>query len=386
MKDAAESYGYLVAGSNNSRNGAWEQERDAAQEMWDDTHRWLSIDDKRVYFAGLSGGARVAAQVAEICKCAHGVFLNSAGFPSSLPPSRQGMFPVFAMAGTFDFNYGELSQLDEQLETLGYRHFFQRFDGRHQWAPAPVWQQAFAWSALLEMKDKLREVDAALVAAERDRAIERLHEREQAGEVYFAWGEVRSMIAVLEGLADTDVLKDRLAKLANDPAVRAGAKQEKDDIERQSALESDILGRIQGLRDRSGDGSAVMDEASARIRDLREAVHKEKRAERVRVLRRALGGVFVSTMETGDSILDKGDARTAARYFEFGSVAMPESTWPHFSLARCHAVLGKRKAALLDLKNAREAGATAAEVQEFVRSVPQLAAITDNLEYQKLLQ
>lgn len=385
MKDAAERYGYLLAGSNNSRNGSWELEREAAQEMLNDTHRWLSVDDRRMYFAGLSGGARVAAQVAQICKCAHGVFLNGAGFPLDSPPSRQAMFSVFTTAGIFDFNYGELTQLDEQLETLGWRHFFQRFDGRHQWAPARIWQQALGWSTLLEMKDKLRAVDPTVIAAERARAVERLHEREQAGEALFAWEELRSMTAPLEGLTDTAALKDELAKLAIDPAVRAGAKQEKADIRRQSALESEILGRIQGIREGGGDQSAIAQEASDRIRALREDVHKEKRPERVRVLRRALGGVFVSTIETGESILDRGDAHTAARYFDLGAVAIPESSWPHFGLAKCHAILGDRKAALRDLKNAREAGATPAELQNFVRSVPQLSTLSDNPEYQKLL-
>jgi len=72
------------------------------------------------------------------------------------------------------------------------------------------------------MKDKLREVDPALVVAERARALDRLHEREQAGEGYFAFGELRSIIAALDGLADTTELKDRLAKLANDPACEQG--------------------------------------------------------------------------------------------------------------------------------------------------------------------
>ena len=47
MKDAAERYGYIVLGSNNSRNGSWKVESEAAQAMWDDTHARLAIDDRR---------------------------------------------------------------------------------------------------------------------------------------------------------------------------------------------------------------------------------------------------------------------------------------------------------------------------------------------------
>src|SRR5271169_1450030 len=56
MKDAAERYGYIVAGSNNSQNGPWKASAEAAQAMVQDTRARLEIDDQRIYFAGLSGG------------------------------------------------------------------------------------------------------------------------------------------------------------------------------------------------------------------------------------------------------------------------------------------------------------------------------------------
>ncbi len=156
-----ERYGYVVAASNNSRNGPWKVSHDAASEMWADTHRRLSLDDRRVYFAGFSGGARVSAGMAQRCGCARAVFLSGAGFSSGAPPSPQDKFAVFAMAGLADYNYGELLQLDADLDRLGHRHFLRRFDGEHTWAPTAVWDDAFAWSTLLEMKDGLRSRDDA---------------------------------------------------------------------------------------------------------------------------------------------------------------------------------------------------------------------------------
>jgi poly(3-hydroxybutyrate) depolymerase len=226
MKEAAESYGYLLAGSNNSHNGSWNVARDAAQEMWSDTHRFLSIDDRRVYFAGLSGGARVSAQLAQSCNCAHGVFLNSAGFLASSPSTRlpKPAFAVFLMAGMTDFNYGELAELDAQLESLGVRHFLQRFDGGHAWAPATVWQEALAWSAMLEMQDNLRDRDPGVISTEFARATSRLRQREDAGDLYFAMGEYRGVAAAFDGLADTSALKQQLSVLVASPAVQEGAK------------------------------------------------------------------------------------------------------------------------------------------------------------------
>ena len=73
MKEAAEQYGYIVAASNNSKNGPWKLADDAVSAMWGDTHVRLAIDDRRVYAAGFSGGARVASRLAQVL---HGSAVN----------------------------------------------------------------------------------------------------------------------------------------------------------------------------------------------------------------------------------------------------------------------------------------------------------------------
>jgi hypothetical protein len=385
MKEAAGTYGYLLAGSNNSRNGPWQIEQEAAREMWSDTHESLAIDDRRIYFAGLSGGARLSARLAQLCNCAHGVFLNSAGFSASSPLAQKPPFAIFATAGMTDFNYAELTELDAQLESLGARHFFRRFDGGHAWAPATVWQEALAWSALLEMRDNLRDKDRTFISAEFTHATYRLHQREQAGELYFALGEYRAVAATFDGLADTSELKKRTTALAESPAVREGAKQEKAAIEKERSLEADIFRIMQPLRDSGADRTSALADASARIHQLREDSLKERRPEPRRISQRVLGEVFVMAMETGGQLLEAGQSHTAETYFELGAVAHPDSPWPFLSLAKCHAIMGDKKAALRDLKHAREAGSTVAELAEVVKANPKLAPLLDTPEYRKLV-
>ncbi len=57
---AAEKAGFLLAGSNNSRNGPIAPSREAIGLMVADTHERYAIDDTRIYAGGLSGGARLA--------------------------------------------------------------------------------------------------------------------------------------------------------------------------------------------------------------------------------------------------------------------------------------------------------------------------------------
>jgi poly(3-hydroxybutyrate) depolymerase len=111
---AAEKYGYIIAGSNNSRNGPWDISRAAAQAMWSDVLHRFNIDPRRIYAAGHSGGARVAMSIAvdyghEVKypgKIA-GVFASSAFYPDDQPLASLA-FPVFGTAGTEDFNNLEM--------------------------------------------------------------------------------------------------------------------------------------------------------------------------------------------------------------------------------------------------------------------------------------
>jgi len=68
FKQAAERYGYIVCGSNNSRNGPMAVSADAAYAMLGDVVNRFPIDEKRVYLTGFSGGARVATTIAMLLK------------------------------------------------------------------------------------------------------------------------------------------------------------------------------------------------------------------------------------------------------------------------------------------------------------------------------
>jgi poly(3-hydroxybutyrate) depolymerase len=74
---AAEKYGYIVAGSNNSRNGSTETGH-AAATMGNDVFLRFNVDPKRIYTAGMSGGAWVAFSVAFSSMKIAGVFASSA--------------------------------------------------------------------------------------------------------------------------------------------------------------------------------------------------------------------------------------------------------------------------------------------------------------------
>ena len=100
--EAAEKYGFIVVGSNNSRN--FQDPSAAIRTLWADVKQRYAIDPRRIYTAGLSGGARVASSVALACKyCIAGVIANGAGLPSGATTPGSEVADWFLVAGTTDF-------------------------------------------------------------------------------------------------------------------------------------------------------------------------------------------------------------------------------------------------------------------------------------------
>lgn len=413
MKDAAERYGYIVVGSNNSKNGSWKIEGDAAQAMWDDTHARLAIDDRRIYFAGFSGGARVAVVLAQRCKCAAGVLLNGAGFGGK-PPSRDNSFAVFAAVGTYDFNYPELSDLDDKLEQAGFPHALRHFDGTHQWAPANVMDEAFAWFQLIAMKQNRAARDEAFITQEKSEAIARAKALEQSGQMYEVWREYRQAAATFAGLTDTASLQQAAASLAQQKAVREGAKREAQEFQEQNQLTSKIYSGLVALRgnpvapsespqqnsqstgapqprsglatphDNPSNSADIFHQVQQQIIDLRQRSASEKKEDKVRVYRRALFGVYVGCGESGDEAVTAKNYALAKDYYLLATDAYPDSSGALVELATAQALGGDRKAALETLRRAREKSKDLAAFSAWLNDEPAFAKLRDDPQFRAL--
>jgi predicted esterase len=410
MQDAAERFGYIVVGSNNSRNGSWKVETDAAQAMWNDTHSRFAIDDRRIYFAGFSGGARVAAGLAQSCKCAAGVLLSGAGFPG-VPPSRDVVFPVYAAVGVYDFNYPELSDLDEKLEAAGFPHVLRHFDGPHQWAPAEVMNEAFAWFELMAMKQSREPRDENFIASQQKETLARAQALERPGDSYEAWREYRYAAATFDGLADTAAFRQSGASLAQQKAVLDGQKREKEEAKEQAQLVAGIeagmmsLGRATAnatdapsqLAQQRGAAapsagqsndesrSDIFHETEQQIVSLRSHTASEKNQDRLRVDRRALMGVFIAAAEFGDESLDVKNFDLARDYYQLAVDANPASLGALKELAKAQALCNDRKGSLKTLRQAKEEAKDATSFSTWLNDEPAFAKLRQDPQFRALL-
>jgi tetratricopeptide (TPR) repeat protein len=143
--EAAERAGFIVAGSNTSRNGPIQPVVEAINSLITDTHQRFAIDQSRLYAAGFSGGSRVALSWAQNGRIA-GVVACGASFGARGIPEKVS-FQLYLAAGIDDFNHDELWETSRTLAQRGTLHRFIEFDGAHEWLPATLATDALEFFA-----------------------------------------------------------------------------------------------------------------------------------------------------------------------------------------------------------------------------------------------
>lgn len=237
---AAERYGYVVVASNNSRNNSWESSNKALTAMANDIFKRFPIGEGRFYLTGMSGGSRVALQVALATGKINGVIASSAGYPDS--QTRKSLtFPVFGTAGTEDFNYVEMKLLGRELKTP---HRIVIFEGGHQLPPPPVAMQAIEWLELQAMAAGKRAKDVELIDRLYSESLMRAEAQPSPADRAAA---LDGVVTDFKGLRDTASLAARVADLMKDKDIKKALSQAEKSDYAEARLLNELIELEQGL-------------------------------------------------------------------------------------------------------------------------------------------
>ncbi len=280
---AAEKYGYIVAGSNNSRNGGWQVSMAAVAAITRDVSARFNISGKREYVAGMSGGARVAMGVALSSPQVAGVFASSAGYPDGHSRSELS-FPVFETAGTEDFNRLEMREMDRALKSP---HRLAIFEGGHVWLPPAVAMQAVEWMEIEAMKSGRKPKDQAeidAIFASRVAAADMAHD--DASSLAAASGIAEDFT----GLEDVSRFTARAAQLRNSRAVRDELKREAD-LDTQEEQWGQVVRGEETLLSDPAQRATALKQLRERWKKLSEMANAAEDTPNRRMARRVLGGL-----------------------------------------------------------------------------------------------
>ncbi len=282
---AAEQYGYIVAASNNSRNGPYAASIEAAQAMTKDVSRRFAIEPKWVYVTGMSGGARVATGIALAGNGISGVIASSAGYPDSKPRSSVP-FAVYSTAGSEDFNYLEMRLLDRKLTSP---HFLAVFQGGHTLPPDDVAFDALEWLELQAMQSGRRGRDDALAARILEKRRARIAASTSVTETVYL---LRALVSDFKGLLDVSAEISRLDQMSRQSDVKKALKRERDadDAEGQALTEIFELEARLGGDDRDVTRIALRDRLEKLSRKAAEEADTPERSQARRTLRSITAG------------------------------------------------------------------------------------------------
>lgn len=227
FREAAERFGWIIAASENSRNGPWEPTLRAVNAMWPALLGGYAVDARRVYTAGHSGGATVAWLVAQQTGQIAGVIASGQPNPESLGTRGKGKGVAwFGSAGHSDFNFLQVKSIDAALADSPSPHRVEFFDGGHQWPPSDITFRALGWMEVVAMKEgrRPRDLDLAKTILADDMA--RARGLEDRGLLTEAWRSYGTIAATFTGLIDVGEAERRLHAIESDGRFKNARKVE----------------------------------------------------------------------------------------------------------------------------------------------------------------
>ena len=382
-REIAEKYGYILAGSNNSRNFSPAESERGTGAMWNDTHARFSIDGRRTYATGFSGGARAAGALAMRCtQCRiSGVIAHGAGYPARASVTADDRLLYFFSVGNRDFNWPEVISIRRQREELGLPYRARVFEGSHRWAPAEIFEDAVEWLQLKAMQSAVIPQDASFLSQLFERTQQQAAEAARHGDVIAELSAYRSLVSDFSGLKDVGEFQKKLAAVKSSADLKRALKKEQDEISLQESLVQETSQKLSALGGDAEEELNLRDEISRNMNRLRDQSEHAKNDDQRNLFARAFNALWAEGIETGQAALESHHFLVAQTYFELMS-ELSEEAWPSLLLAETRTAMGNHKQAVKDLREAVRRGLKNAAALEEDKNLQPLRSDPD---FRKLL-
>ncbi|MBN2346451.1 MAG: hypothetical protein JXO51_08660 [Candidatus Aminicenantes bacterium] len=358
FRDAAEERGWIVVGSNNSRNGPFEPNIKAAQIIWDELGG-MAVDERRVYTAGFSGGAQMALLPAASPDCRlAGVLACSNKLPDGISPAQLHRGTVyFTVVGIHDFNYWPVMDLSDQLRAYGLISEHATFAGPHAWPPADLLRQALEWFDVQASRNLARPRDEELAKRVRERSQAGIRQLEKEGLLADALEAWERLSLAWRGMGEVPEAEARIRALRDSPPLRKA--QNARAARRRREMEGlDRLVRQWARLWRAEDNALPQSQriAALGIRSLRRSAAKKKGTAEGDSAQRLLGHLLAQAQGRGYDALGAGRWDDAVFCFAVAAEILPGHPLALYNLACANCRAGERHKALQYLQQAVDAG------------------------------
>ena len=382
--EAARKYGFLLACSNNSRNGPIGDNFTAAASMLQDVEERFNVDVKRIYTAGFSGGSRFAMSLAAKEKTIAGVIGCGAGLPNdrNLFPTKNSDFLYYGLAGTHDMNYLEMHELPDYLnKQTRVISYFRTFSGGHQWPGSDLIIDAVEWIVMQTMNRKIIPMDQAFLTVSENKTQTLINSQLSAGNQSDAMMYMKFAERDFNGTPFAARMTQELTGFEKSSEYRKAIRKWNSMVETEQSKKEKYVNYL-GEIINSG---SVPDSASTwwanetfsltRLRD-------KGSSENSQMAYRLLNFISILCSEQGTSLYRNRFFIQAAFLFKICTSSDSENPNNYYNLARSLAGLGKSKESVEALSAAVNHGFNS---RKMVESDPAFVKVSNDARYKTIL-
>ncbi len=390
FKYAAEKYGYIIACSNNSRNGPIEYVLESARSMIDDALTRFTVDKARIYSGGFSGGARSAITLSVLYKEFVGVVGCGAGMDPGTPfhqPTKNSDFDYVSIVGNQDMNFLELHKLKTHLTSMGINNRLLKFDGTHEWPDSLQIIEAFSWLQVFGMNRNLIKKDEGQVDElfqQFNLQVEQLIQEEQLIDAV-------DLIDQIEKSFDSQPQIHMLISKKEEILSSKQYKKEVKSVQKVFSVEEELIGRYQLelLKLRStrlqpqypNDTTTKQKSWWLNQIDIMKSNSKSKKPLYSAMYSRISNLLFGMMAETTVNLERENDIELAIETNDILIHSSPEPVWPLINMARLYAKKGDYQLSLSFLEKANEIGIP---VDMDLNKIEEFELLKETEEFQKI--
>ncbi len=347
FKEQAEKYGYILVGSNVSKNGmSWDATAAHYDLLLADILERFGIDKSRINTCGFSGGSRVASTLAITKGGIAGVIGCSAGFPP-VKDAIKYKFDYFGYAGNDDMNYAEMVNLDHALDNSLFRHQLVIFNGTHGWPPKENIAESIIWTELNAMKDKKKAIDPDFVKIQLSDFDNKLTEIQKKGNKYEEYLITKKIVNYFKDLTDTKKYEAQLAILSQNASVKKSIQDEADSEKKEMMYQQQYVQKL------STENAAWW---KNEISKLNNYIAKSTNETEKHVVKRVLEYLSLAAFSTCNSLYTQNNLTEAEHYIELYAIIDSDNPEPEFMFAQVYARKKDSDKAMEHLNKAAELG------------------------------
>jgi hypothetical protein len=348
---AAKKFGYILAGSNNVRNGNFSRMLDGAGMMYDDVIKRFNIDKRRIFTAGFSGGSRLAVGFSMNNKEISGVIGCGAGMPNSdfYGPAQMSHLIYFGIVGNKDMNYIEMTDLSRLLTDSGIISYFLVFNGGHEWPSPKKLEFAVGW---LELQLMNKGVIAKRKDFINDFTVQMMLPAKQSeadsdfvsSEKYYSYAARDLHNSPLQ----SDLLSS-LEKIEKSNSYKKSLKESDKNYRKELLKREDYQKAFAEIVSNQGRPDSIYNWWKNEIRSLNSKIHGKRSSDSLMAYR-LLNMITIASIEYGNNLMSAKNYKSATGFFYVWTICDPDSKNSWYSLARAYSIDEQNDKAVIALE------------------------------------